>query len=96
MEIYYLLFNEVEVIKFANQELSIASSGSIKTSIIDKIKSLLENCWPGEKWLVLHKNQAKIAGLKNKMMDIAASREDFRSIKNNFPGANISDILLET
>jgi DNA polymerase-3 subunit gamma/tau len=96
MEIYYLLFNEVEVIKFANQELSIASSGSIKTSIIDKIKSLLENCWPGEKWLVLHKNQAKITGLKNKMMDIAASREDFRSIKNNFPGANISDILLET
>lgn len=96
MEIYYFLFNEVEVNKFANHELSIASSGSIKKPIMDKIKSLLESYLPGEKWLVLHKNQEKITNLKNKMMDIAASKEDFRSIKNNFPSANISDILLET
>lgn len=96
MEIYYFLFNEVEISKFDKQELSIASVGVIKPSITTKIKSLLENCYAGEKWLVLHKNQEKITNLKNKMMDIAGSREDFRSIKNNFPSANISDILLET
>jgi DNA polymerase-3 subunit gamma/tau len=96
MAIYYFLLNEIEVKKFANQEIAIVTNSPIKSHVINKIKELLGNWCSGEQWTLLATEQKEINSLKNKMLELAYSKEDFQVIKNNFPNANISDILLQT
>jgi DNA polymerase-3 subunit gamma/tau len=93
MDVYYCLLNEVEVVSFANERLDI--SGKIAGSMPSKIESLLE-AWSSSNWKVVIKKQDKVSSLKDKMLEKVKLTGDYQTIKNNFPDANISDIILKS
>jgi len=90
---YYLLLNEVEVKEFANEKLSIAGNANVNNS--SKIESLLK-AWSGRDWKVALTKQNSVISLKDKMLEKVKQAEDYSVIKNNFPEANISDIILKS
>ena len=92
MEIYYLLLNEVEIKKFTSQEVAIA--GNINNNVSGKIERLLKD-WSGKDWKVAISRQSNVNSLKDKMLKQVKQTGDYRLIKNNFPEANISDIILK-
>ena len=92
METYYLLLNEVEVKEFEAGRLALA--GNINITIAAHIEKLLES-WSGKSWKVQISKQDKIISLKEKMLDKARQAGDYQVIKNKFPDANISDIILK-
>ena len=93
MEIYYLLLNEVEVKEFVSEEMTIA--GNINSNITSKIRNLLKD-WSSKDWKIVIFKQDNITSLKDKMLKQVKERGDYQLIKNNFPEANISDIILKT
>ena len=92
IEIYYLFLNEVEVKNFADGRLEIA--GNNGNSLSAKIEELLKK-WSSQNWKVINTKQSKIISLKEKMIEQVKNAEDYQIIKNNFPEANISDIILK-
>ena len=92
METYYLLLNEVEVKEFKLGDFVVA--GNINIVIAAHIEKLLKE-WSGKDWKVQMSKQDKIISLKDKMLDKARQAGDYQVIKNKFPDANISDIILK-
>jgi len=92
MEVYYLFLNEVEVKSFADGSLEIASNKG--SSLNSKIEELLK-IWSGQEWKLINTKQSSIVSLKEKMLEQIKNAEDYQVIKNNFPDANISDIILK-
>lgn len=92
MEIYYLLLNEVEVKNFDNNRMELI--GPTTLTKVDKIKILLKD-WSNVDWTVLFTKQSQISTIKEKMLKKAKLNEDFQLIKNYFPEADISDIILK-
>ena len=93
IEIYYLLLNEVEVKEFVSEEMTIA--GNINSNVAGKIRNLLKD-WSSKDWKIVIFKQDNITSLKDKMLEQVKERGDYQLIKNNFPEANISDIILKT
>jgi DNA polymerase III subunit gamma/tau len=93
LEIYYLLLNEVEIKSFDNNKLEIITPKALTK--IDKIKELL-SLWSNKDWTILTSKNVKIKTLKEQMLEKAKISEDFQVIKNHFPSADISDIILKT
>lgn len=93
MSLYYFLLNETEVKNFADQRFEIAT----KTKDYDEklLKSLLSK-WSGKEWSVVITKQNEIISLKQKLLEQVKNSEDFAVIKNYFPNADISDIILKT
>lgn len=91
MDIYYLLLNDVEIKSFTNTYLEL--SGKLVGTTSDRIKKLLE-AWSGQQYQLKHSKTAKGNSLKDQMLEEVRLSEDFNVIKNKFPGANISDIIL--
>ena len=93
MELYYLLLNEVEVKNFTQPLMEIA----INTKITQEknLKSVL-NRWSGLDWNVIISSQENITSLKKTLLEKEKNSEDFAIIKNNFPNADISDIILKS
>jgi DNA polymerase-3 subunit gamma/tau len=91
MEIYYLLLNEVEVQNFENKQLVVA--GNLKSDSLSRIKELLKS-WSNQDWEVKSIKQDDVLSLKEKMLEKVKQSGDYQVIKNYFPNANISDILL--
>ena len=60
-----------------------------------KIEQLL-NDWSGSQWKVSCKIQQNYTTLKDIMLEKVRLSEDYQVIKNQFPDANISDIILKT
>ena len=92
MEVYYLFLNEVEMKSFADGRLEIASNKG--PSLNSKIEELLK-IWSGQEWKLVNTKQSSIVSLKEKMLEQVKNAEDYQVIKNNFPDANISDIILK-
>ena len=90
IDTYYLLLNEVEIKEFANEKIVI--SGSIINASSSKLEHLLKG-WSGKDWQVALTKQATFISLKDKMLEKVKQSEDYSVIKNNFPEANISDII---
>ena len=95
MEIYYLLLNEVEIIKFEDLQMQIAYHSSEISAQIRKIEQLL-NEWSENKWKLSYEIRQTTTTLKDVMLEKVKLSEDYQIIKNNFPDANISDIILRT
>ena len=95
MEIYYLLLNEVEIIKFEDLQMQIAYHSSEISAQIRKIEQLL-NEWSENKWKLSYEIRQTTTTLKDVMLEKVKLSEDYQIIKNNFPDANISDIILKT
>lgn len=93
IDVYYCLLNDVEVVKFSSDILELA--GSTPSSIQEKMKKLLLS-WSGREYGVTCKKSQEIVSLKNRMLEEVKLSEDFNVIKNKFPSANISDIILES
>lgn len=93
LELYYILLNEVEIKNFAPPLIEIAIN--TKFTQENQIKSLLHK-WSGVDWKVAISKQENINSLKNILLKKAKDSEDFSIIKNNFPNADISDILLKS
>ena len=93
MELYYVLLNEVEIKKFINHEMEIAASSNVVQ--VQELKARLRH-WSGEDWKIVISKQNSINSLKQALLDKAKNSEDFAVIKNNFPNANISDIILKS
>lgn len=93
MDVYYLLLNEIEIDSFAPGKLEIA--GKIASTIQNKLEKLLKD-WSSSDWKVVIKKRDKLDSLKDKMLEKVKLTGDYQTIKNNFPDANISDIILKT
>lgn len=92
MEIYYFLLNEVEVVHFENGQFDIKLKNATKFG--SKIETLLES-WSGQTWNVNYSKEKDIKSIKDSMLEKAHKSEEYNLIKNYFPDANISDILLK-
>lgn len=92
MDVYYLLLNEVEIDSFISGKAEIA--GKIANNMQTKIEKLL-NDWSSIEWKVIIKKREKLDSLKNKMLKKVRLTGDYQTIKNNFPDADISDIILK-
>jgi DNA polymerase III subunit gamma/tau len=93
MDVYYCLLNEVEIVSFENQKLDIA--GKIAGAMPSKIENLLK-AWSSLDWKVATRKQDAVFSLKDKMLEKVKLTGDYQTIKNNFPDANISDIILKS
>ncbi len=93
MEIYHLLLNQVEIKEFVSQKMQIASNTNISLNIITKMEKLLQK-WSGQDWKISNLKQDSISSLKEEMLAKVKETGDYLTIKNKFPNANISDILL--
>ena len=93
MELYYSLLNDLEV-KIINQG-NIEIFSNSKFTQEKKLKSVLHD-WSGIDWkIVEHTGGNQITSLKQILLEKAKSSEDFAVIKNHFPSADISDIILK-
>ncbi len=92
-EIYYFLLNEVEIKEFSRGKVEFAYSND--NSHTNKIEILLK-FWSGLDWKVIAFKQSNIISLKDEMLEKVKQAEDYQVIKNNFPEANISDIILKS
>lgn len=92
MDVYYLLLNEVEIDSFIVGKTEIA--GKVATSMQTKIEKLLQD-WSSTEWKVIIKKREKLDSLKEKMLEKVRLTGDYQTIKNNFPDADISDIILK-
>lgn len=92
MEIYYHLLNEVEFQNFEQGKASIV--GNLNTESVSHIKKLLKD-WSNKDWEIKISKQSKVISLKEKMLEKVKQSGDYKVIKNYFPDANISDILLK-
>jgi DNA polymerase-3 subunit gamma/tau len=95
MEIYYLLLNEVEVSNFKDLKLEIICNNKDINTQSKKIEKLL-NDWSGNQWNVSSEIRQDVVTLKDMMLEKVRLSEDYQIIKNHFPDANISDIILKT
>ena len=95
METYYLLLNEVGIPKFQDLQIEIACSNKDTNIQAKKIEQLL-NEWSGNQWKVSCEIRQNITTLKDIMLEKVRLSEDYQVIKNQFPDANISDIILKT
>ena len=93
MELYYLLLNEVEVKNFTEPLIEIATNTKIAQE--KNLKSMLRK-WSGTEWNVVISKQDKINSLKQELLKKVKESEDFTVIKNNFPNADVSDIILKS
>lgn len=93
MDVYYLLLNEVEIDSFASNKMEIA--GKIASNMQNKLERILQE-WSSSEWKVAIKKRDKVDSLKDKMLEKVKLTGDYQTIKNNFPDANISDIILKT
>ncbi|MGC0371622.1 MAG: hypothetical protein DGJ47_000315 [Rickettsiaceae bacterium] len=91
VDIYYFLMNELEITEFTSSSLGL--KGSVVPKSISKIEQLLQN-WSGETYKVTYQKNSEFKTLKEVMLDKVRESEDYNSIKNYFPDANISDIIL--
>lgn len=91
MDVYYLLLNEVEIDSFVAGKAEIA--GKIVNNMQTKIEKLLKD-WSSVEWKVIIIKREKLDSLKDKMLEKVRLTGDYQTIKNNFPDANISDIIL--
>lgn len=95
LDIYYFLLNEVAVDKYENNILEIFSKTDVKKEILDKIKKLLYK-FNNTEWNIKTIQKEQITPLKNHMIEEVKQGKDYMKIKNKFPNAYISDILLST
>jgi hypothetical protein len=93
MDIYYLLLNEVEVDLFDGGKIELA--GKVSSPAQSKLEKLLQD-WSSSQWKVAIKKRNEISSLKDKMLEKVKLTGDYQTIKNNFPDANISDIILKS
>ncbi len=93
MDVYYLLLNEVGVDSFDGGRIELV--GKISNSIQGKLEKLLQD-WSSSEWKVAIQKRDKISSLKDKLLEKVKLTGDYQTIKNNFPDANISDILLKS
>lgn len=93
IELYYILLNEVEVKNFTSPLIEIAVSTKITQE--KHLKSLLHK-WSGIEWNIIISQQENINSLKKTLLEKVKNSEDFSVIKNNFPNADISDIILKS
>lgn len=92
MEVYYLLLNEVEIDSFVPGKAEIA--GKVANDMQNKVGKLLKD-WSSIEWKIIIKKRENIDSLKNKMLEKVRLTGDYQTIKNNFPDADISDIILK-
>jgi DNA polymerase-3 subunit gamma/tau len=92
IEICYILMHEVEVSNFSNGNASI--KGNISTKNLHEIKNLLKT-WSGTEWTISVTKSDNIKSLKEELMEKVKSSENYNLIKNYFPDADISDIILK-
>jgi len=95
MEVYYLLLNEVGIPKFQGLQMELSYNNKDTNTQTKKIEQLL-NDWSGSQWKVSCKIQQNYTTLKDIMLEKVRLSEDYQVIKNQFPDANISDIILKT
>ncbi len=93
MDVYYMLLNEAEVDLFDGGRVEIA--GKVANSMQSKLEKLLQD-YLSLDWKVAIKKREKIVSLKDKMLKKVELTGDYQTIKNNFPDANISDIILKS
>jgi len=93
IELYYILLNEVEVKNFTSPLIEIAVSTKITQE--KHLKSLLHK-WSGIEWNIIISQQENINSLKKTLLEKVKNSEDFSVIKNNFPNADISNIILKS
>ena len=84
--------NEVEVKEFSNQKMKL--EGNISHTTISKLENLLKE-WSKQVWQISYLKSNQITSLKDKMLEKVKISEDYQIIKNYFPEANISDIILK-
>jgi hypothetical protein len=77
---------------FKADELSIPTNGWFQEK---NLKSMLHK-WSGIEWNIVICKQDKINSLKQELLKKAKASEDFTVIKNNFPNADVSDIILKS
>lgn len=92
MDLYYALLNEIEVKSFGKGVMLIASNSKV---LFEKQLRTMLNRWSGQEWTLQINTQDQIRSLKQALLDKAYLSEDFAIIKNNFPNADISDIILK-
>jgi hypothetical protein len=93
MELYYVLLNVVEIRNFNQPLMEIAINSKLTQE--KNLKSVLHR-WSGLDWNVIISSQENITSLKKILLEKAKDSEDFAIIKNNFPNADISDIILKS
>ena len=93
MQIYYYLLNEVEITEFNGQQLILKSNNAKSTITVKTIEKLLKE-WSNNDWQISVAQDNKISTLKDKMLEQVSQSHDYQVIKNYFPDANISDIIL--
>jgi DNA polymerase-3 subunit gamma/tau len=93
MELYYVLLNEVEIKNFNEPLIEIAANTKLTQE--KNLKSLLHK-WSGTEWNVIVSKQDKINSLKQEVLKKVKESKDFTVIKNSFPNADVSDIILKS
>lgn len=92
VDLCYLLMNEVEIDSFSNGNANI--KGNVNTKNLIEIKNLLKK-WSGIEWNIVMTKADNIKSLKQELMEKVRNSENYNLIKNYFPDADISDIILK-
>jgi len=93
MEIYYLLFNNVEINIFANNKIEITCQ-DLKTKLKDQITKLLFE-WTGKEWNVIINKKSDINSFKDQLIGRIKLSKDWQILEENFPEITVSDILFK-
>jgi len=91
-ELYYYLFNQVEVVSLTNNSLEISRSGSDK-SLNNKLVDVLSS-WNGGGWGIVLTDIEDPISLKEQQMAKFVQSEEWQSLQLHFPDSKVTDILL--
>ncbi len=93
MDIYYLLLNQTEIIKFSDNKMEISSLNCSAKNREDIVDALFK--WTGSNWNVMIDRNEPKAVLKEQLMSKVKKSDRWSAIMEHFPEADISDILMK-
>jgi len=92
-ELYYYLFNEVEIRIAGDNKLEISRDGADKT-LNNRLTEVLF-AWTDSKWNVIIASDLDGLSLKDKMKKRFAGSKEWSMLQDNFSGVVLTDIILE-
>jgi len=91
-ELYYYLFNEVEIKNIANNLIEISREGSDK-SLNNRLMEILSTM-TGQKWSLVLVDLQNHLSLKERMRLHFTDSTEWKMIQSNFPESQVLDIIL--
>lgn len=93
-ELYYYMFNQVNIVKIEDNKVEVARTGAEK-GLNTRLAEILFT-WTGLKWNVIITDAPDSTSLKEKMKTKFMESEEWNMLKSHFKGqATLTDIILD-